>query len=141
MSKCSTTCYVLMLLDDLSKQWMYEYAQAVRCKLGKCATTLECDVLLCSTMRSEFMRQTVHVDRPRCELRTCSYCKHVDSSARLVACWLERAEASRSAATLAFNRSSRSANLTSELASILFGKPGALSIEIGSSLSFLMLGG
>ena len=28
MSKCSTTCCVLMLLDDLSKQWMYEYAQA-----------------------------------------------------------------------------------------------------------------
>ena len=32
-------------------------------------------------------------------------------------------------------------NLTSELASILLGKPGTLSIEIGSSLSFLMLGG
>ena len=26
-----------MLLDDLSKQWMYEYAQAARRKLGKCA--------------------------------------------------------------------------------------------------------
>jgi len=39
MSKCSTTCCVLMLLDDLSKQWMYEYAQAARRKLGKCATS------------------------------------------------------------------------------------------------------
>ena len=29
---------VLMLLDDLSKQWMYEYAQAARRKLDKCAT-------------------------------------------------------------------------------------------------------
>ena len=36
--KVSTTCCVLMLLDDLSKQWMYEYAQAARRKLGKCAT-------------------------------------------------------------------------------------------------------
>ena len=40
MSKCSMTCCVLMLLDDLSKQWMYEYAQAARCKLGKGATPL-----------------------------------------------------------------------------------------------------
>ena len=60
-----------MLLDDLSKQWMYEYAQAARRKLGKCATPLGCDVLLCSRMRSGFMRQAVHVDRLRCELRTC----------------------------------------------------------------------
>ena len=94
------------------------------------------------------------------ELSSCC-CKRADSSARLVACWLERAEASRSAATLAFNRSSRSATclwawakaavspseilldqsyLTSELAGIPLGKPGALSIESGSSLGLLMLG-
>jgi hypothetical protein len=72
MSKCSMTCYVLMLLDDLSKRSMYECAQAARRKLGKCTTPLGCDVLLCSRMRIGFMLQAVHVDRPRCELRTCS---------------------------------------------------------------------
>ena len=30
MLKCSTKCCVLVLLNDLSKQWMYEYAQAAR---------------------------------------------------------------------------------------------------------------
>jgi len=37
-----------MLLDTLSKQWMYEVAQAARRKLSKCATPLGCDVLLCN---------------------------------------------------------------------------------------------
>ena len=76
MSKCSTTCCVLMLLDGLSMQWMSEYAQAARRELGKCATPWDvmfsCALSYCSRMRSGFMLQAVHVDRPRCELRTCS---------------------------------------------------------------------
>ena len=76
-----------------------------------------------------------------------------------------QAEALRSAATLAFNRSFRSTTcmwawakaaarslqararscwtspMTSELAGIPLGKPGALSIESGSSLGLLMLVG
>ena len=40
------------------------------------------------------------------ELSSCCS-RRTDRSARLVACWLKRAEASRSAATLAFNRLSR----------------------------------
>ena len=31
ISKCSTTCCVFMLLDDLSKQWMFSCAQADSC--------------------------------------------------------------------------------------------------------------
>jgi hypothetical protein len=68
--------------------------------------------------------------------------------ARLVACWLERAEASRSAATLTFNRSSRSGwvEVDADPREILLGQHPTrpawpLSVESGSSLGFLMLGG
>ncbi len=64
-------------------------------------------VTICASVHLRWRRDWLMRSSLAREL-SCCCCKRDDSSARLVACWLERAEASRSAATLAFNRSSKS---------------------------------
>jgi hypothetical protein len=70
------------------------------------------------------------------------------NAARLVACWVERAEASRSSAVLARSRSSAGPSevllsqpeLSPQLVGILLGQTCALAVKGGGSLSRLERG-